>query len=192
MNHRTTDDTCPERQRQNNIKSVMAKKALTFFEAKELYPITTTNSFNALAEFMDEPRPGENQNYASQLKKDVFRAPKDNRARDTRRKKPEATKSDSEEEERKRIRKTPSEEATGTALNNPRKVNEQEQWKRKLQEAKIQQTTISHSTVNHAIQEALQRYYSAIIADNNLQGQARENLIEVSKKFLSFDIIHKN
>lgn len=192
-NHSTTDENCPERQRQNNIKSVMAHKALTFFEAKELYPIPTSNSFNALAAFIDEPKPGAegDQDYASQVRKEVFKPAIKHRARDIRRKKPEPTKSDSEEEERKRIRKTPSNVNNGTALNNPQRVNEQEQWRKKLHDARSQQATTSQATINYAIQEALQRYYSAIIADCTLQGQARENLIETSKRYLSYDVIHK-
>lgn len=197
--HSTTDANCPERQRQNNIKSIMSKKALTFFEAKEYFPITTSNSFNALAEFMEDPKPGNNapQDFASMAgsrnnknpNKGAFR----NKRTETRTETTQAVcDPDSEEEARKRKKPKPSSEVHGTALNNSSKASELEKWQSKLQEARSQQDTLPQSTVNHAIQQAFQRYYSAIIADTNLKGQARENVIETSKQFLSFDVIHKN
>lgn len=175
----------------------MAKKALTFFEAKEHFPIATYNSFNALAEFMDEPKPGDSRprDYASIAGRTNTRMTTKGPSREIRNKRPEVTKSaheeDSEDTKRRKRNESPK-EINGTALNNPQKTDEHEQWKRKLEEAKAQQDALSKMTINHAIQEALQRYYSAIIADINLKGQARENLIETSKKYLSFDVIHKN
>lgn len=172
----------------------MAKKALTFFEAKEYFSIPTSNGFNALAEFMDQPKPGENgpQDYASMTKRN--RISNNGPSREIRNKKQEDNKivrePEREEDARKRKRKEPSNESYGTALNNPHRVDEHEQWTMKLHDAKNQQGTLSKATINHAIQEALQRYYSDIIADTNLKGQARENIIETSKKYLSFDVIH--
>lgn len=193
IEHSTTDEKCPERQRQNNIKMLMAKKALTFFEANEHFKVATSNSFNALAEFVDEPTPDApgtstwkgNASYRNPFKRQNNGKKKpDSRQPDTRQ--PDS------EESNKRPRKDASNENNGTCLNNPQKVNEQEQWKKKLEDAQKEQGTLSESSVNHAIQQAFMRYYSAIIADNNLKGKARENLIETSKKYLSFDVIHKN
>lgn len=47
-NHRTSDEQCAERQRQRNIKMIMAKSTLTYMEAKEQFPIFTENRYNLL------------------------------------------------------------------------------------------------------------------------------------------------
>lgn len=46
--HKTADEACKEKQRQLNIKKLMAKSAITYSEAKELYPIWTQNSYSVL------------------------------------------------------------------------------------------------------------------------------------------------
>lgn len=46
--HRTTDQNCPERIRQKNIKSIMAKTTLTYMEAREQNPTFTQNRYEIL------------------------------------------------------------------------------------------------------------------------------------------------
>lgn len=48
LEHRTTVEDCPERVRQKNIKTIMAKTTLTFMEAKEQNPILTQNRYEVL------------------------------------------------------------------------------------------------------------------------------------------------
>lgn len=51
--HKTSDQNCPERIRQKNIKNIMAKTTLTYLEAKEQNPIYTQNRYDIL-ENIDE------------------------------------------------------------------------------------------------------------------------------------------
>lgn len=54
--HKTEDPSCPERQRQASIKKIMAKKNLTYIEAKELTSATSlSNSYDILANITDFP-----------------------------------------------------------------------------------------------------------------------------------------
>ncbi|XP_058463702.1 uncharacterized protein LOC131437989 [Malaya genurostris] len=46
--HKTSDENCPERIRQKNIKSIMAKTTLTYVEVKEQNPILTQNRYDIL------------------------------------------------------------------------------------------------------------------------------------------------
>lgn len=46
--HRTSDMDCPERVRQRNIKTIMARTTLTYMEAKEQNPIFTQNRYDIL------------------------------------------------------------------------------------------------------------------------------------------------
>lgn len=58
-NHQTTDQSCPERSRQNNIQAIMARTNLTAIEAVEQFPIQTQNYYEALSEAVQEPTPAE-------------------------------------------------------------------------------------------------------------------------------------
>ncbi|XP_055522794.1 uncharacterized protein LOC129716976 [Wyeomyia smithii] len=58
--HKTTDVTCPERQKQKTIKTIIAKRSLTLVEARELVaPVLTSNVYEALAESATDPTPAE-------------------------------------------------------------------------------------------------------------------------------------
>ncbi|XP_058816307.1 uncharacterized protein LOC131679584 [Topomyia yanbarensis] len=58
--HGTTDETCPEREKQRNKKALMARQNLTFVEAQELVtPILSSNIYEALVEVSDNPTPAE-------------------------------------------------------------------------------------------------------------------------------------
>lgn len=46
--HKTSDQNCPERIRQKNIKNIMAKTTLTYIEAKEQNPTFTQNRYEIL------------------------------------------------------------------------------------------------------------------------------------------------
>jgi macrodomain Ter protein organizer (MatP/YcbG family) len=57
-NHSAFDPNCEERQRQRNVKFLMAKNNISYFEALELHPTYTKNSFSLLEnldEFPDMP-----------------------------------------------------------------------------------------------------------------------------------------
>lgn len=61
--HRTVDTTCPEWNRQRNIKTIMAKTTLSYMEAKEQNPILTQNRYEALE--CPEEFPTIQESYAS-------------------------------------------------------------------------------------------------------------------------------
>lgn len=46
--HQTSDADCPEKARQRNIKTIMARTTLTYMEAKEQHPILTQNRYDLL------------------------------------------------------------------------------------------------------------------------------------------------
>lgn len=188
--HSTADSRCPERLRQNTMKKLMAKNGLTYFEAKEKYEVPTSNGYESLFESADEPTPGESFN------KVLRKAPPRQQQKNRRNQNSDHQRSTSVEQQnyneeglRKRFKTT---EHNGTALNNPEKATQQEQLKRKLAEAKQQQQETSTETINYHIQEALMRYFTAIMSDVNLKGKQKDGFITVSKKFLPFDMILKN
>lgn len=53
--HRTSDEDCPERTRQRNIKTIMARTTLTYMEAKEQNPVLTQNRYDMLTDNEEFP-----------------------------------------------------------------------------------------------------------------------------------------
>lgn len=54
-NHLSTDENCPERKRQQDIKFLMARKNLTYVEAKEQIPMISRNIYEPLRNAEDYP-----------------------------------------------------------------------------------------------------------------------------------------
>ncbi|XP_062556568.1 uncharacterized protein LOC134221391 [Armigeres subalbatus] len=57
--HRTNDPNCPEREKQRNIKKIMAKSNMNYLEAREINPIMTQNRYDILENLADFPTPSE-------------------------------------------------------------------------------------------------------------------------------------
>lgn len=129
--HVTTDIECPERLRQNNIQTIMAKTNLSYVEAKEHFPLLTTNYYNALTEKTEDPLPSES--YAKMTANQYTRTnqPKPKEARD---KSPKKIIAEQivvcQDKKRKRDPIT-----DGIALFNKHKVTETEKWKTELRAA---------------------------------------------------------
>ncbi|XP_055585801.1 uncharacterized protein LOC129738584 isoform X2 [Uranotaenia lowii] len=58
-NHKTTDKVCPRWKKENDIQAIMAKKCLTYQEAKQYFEIPTENFFDVLRTTEDYPTPAE-------------------------------------------------------------------------------------------------------------------------------------
>lgn len=142
--HTTTDPNCPEIKRQDKIKKLMAKRNLTYAEAKEQVPIASQNVYEALYDAEEFPTPAET--FADMAKgsfrwKDPLReqwllannerkklqAAVNMGKPDKQNKKRKTTNADRTTERRNLIVGNEAEEASnGVALNNNQRVDEKE------------------------------------------------------------------
>ncbi|XP_055604222.1 uncharacterized protein LOC129752471 [Uranotaenia lowii] len=205
--HSTTDVKCPEKTRQNTLKAVMAKHGLTFLEAREKFTIPTSNQYNALLEFVDSPTPQES--FAKTVTKNVPMRKVENKRHPI----AQPAYKVNDELSRKRARSDKEPEITGTCLNNPERVGDKERWvtaltagKRKENNTTGEQLEIVQKKVRQQsqqsdpqlpkkyhlidIQEHIMRLYTAIMNDAQAKGKVRENIKEIAKQFLPFDMIH--
>lgn len=138
--HKTTDVSCPERTRQNNVQAIMARTNLTAIEAVEQFPIQTRNYYEALVECAQEPTPVESfaTMTAGNFKQ---RTAPSNRSR----KRPgDEQKSNIIAEQvvimqEKKQKPNWQNNTNGVALFNKFKVTEAEKWKNQLRKAAKQQ-----------------------------------------------------
>lgn len=72
--HRTSSFSCPERQRQNNIKIIMATRNLNYNEALDLFPQYTSSNKFGLLENIDEFPTLTRANYSRVLKSGIKRS----------------------------------------------------------------------------------------------------------------------
>lgn len=156
--HKTQDDACKEKLRQLNIKKLMAKSAITYSEAKELYPIWTQNTYAVLEnaeEFPALPNTYVEMStgkYTNPLREQwqktneqrtkiqpAVKVYKD-KPKDSNKKPPQGGKrprtEEANQDQPSTSRQGPGSQTNGVALNNPYKVAEKEKWERITQEAK--------------------------------------------------------
>lgn len=166
--HKTNDETCKEKMRQLNIKKLMAKSAITYTEAKELYPIWTQNTYAALENAEDFPNlpntyvemssgrftnplreqwqktnePREKITPAVKTYKDK---PKEaSKKTPTGGKRPRTEEANQTDAPTTNNKPEPGSQTNGVALNNTHKVTEKEKWERLTQEAKRNAETTAH------------------------------------------------
>lgn len=137
--HKSGDANCPERERQNNLKVIMAKTNLTTLEAQEQYPIYTQNQFSLLENIEDFPTLSKSYAKVSQLtsnQSQIRQIERNRKVHTPKRSSGEATNTENIGNQVKIIydkkRKTDHEQTTnGVALFNRYKTDEFEkfQWK---------------------------------------------------------------
>lgn len=177
--HDSRDANCPEQKRQLKIKYLMAKRNLTYTEAREEVPIATQNLYDPLLN-ADE-FPSLDQTYATMASglytwKDPLREQwiKTNQERkkiqaavqiqkeqeeQQRGKKPRLSTANqtckTTEERNNIIRNLSTDSTTGVALHNPFSVSEKERWEAVIQDA--------YMKANRTHQEAMMSFYSDFI-----------------------------
>lgn len=125
--HRTTEQDCPERVRQKNIKVIMSKSTLTFMEAKEQNPILTQNRYEALENVDDFPML---PNSFSTITAGNFKPTQGYKPKPQPQKRSvhDVIIANEVEVFKDKKKKKDSEEQNGTALFNKFKVTESEKW----------------------------------------------------------------
>ncbi|XP_055542931.1 uncharacterized protein LOC129728510 [Wyeomyia smithii] len=142
--HQTGDFGCPERKRQNNLKTIMATTNLTVVEIREQYPIYTENQFSLLENIREHPTLVDS--YADTVKNKVKPGPTRQRHQQAKR----IPEEDPIESEAKayndKKRKTQDSGNNGVALFNRYKVDKKEKlrWKMELHKASRQRTYRDH------------------------------------------------
>lgn len=182
--HTSTDETCPERKRQQNIKFLMSKKNLTYTEAREQIPLVSENVYELLQHADEFPTTSESfssmakGNYAwkdplreqwiktNQERKVIEAAvktykdqPKNQKS--TKPKRPrvdEGTRTAAAATTEQRnaiIGSTENVKQNGAALTNPHSVNDKERWETLLREAQ--------ATTSRIYQESMMSFYTDFI-----------------------------
>lgn len=133
-NHKTEDIECPERKRQNNIQSIMARSNLTYIEATEQFPILTQNYYEALLEGAEDPTPAES--FATMTAGSFKWKPPPRKAVQRRPEPNVRSTIISEQVKVYNSKKNPTANTSnGVALFNKYKVTEAEKWKEELRSA---------------------------------------------------------
>ena len=198
--HSTTDRNCPERDKQERIKGLMARQNLTYVEAREmLTPRLNSNMYDLLADGVENPTPAES--FAKMTAgKYTKRAPQNTGALPKRRAeiptpKPHDTtqqaanvneKRKRVEEERIRILKenrTDMSTDQGTALHNKHAVTDKERWERITEEA----NQAANETAERNMRGALMNFYSDLVQKNDLPREWQEIIKQISKQHFKLD-----
>lgn len=135
--HKTTDQTCPERTRQNNIQAILARTSLTTVEVIEQFPIHTQNYYESLVESAQDPTPTES---FAEVTTQQYK-PRNNGPNASRRKRDGVSPSSNNIGEqvvifREKKQKVSSEgQQNGIALYNKYKTSDAERWKTQLRQA---------------------------------------------------------
>lgn len=169
--HQTGDFGCPERTRQNNLKTILSKTNLTMMEAREIYPIYTENQYALLENIQEYPALPES--YAS-VSMNTTRPKQQN----SKGRAPQSTKRTSEEVNIGEIvpvyndskKRKNQQEENGTALFNRYRVNELEklQWKmHQMQQNSGQAQQGLESTFEEANADCSQVSQSVVTTVNN-------------------------
>lgn len=197
--HATGSNDCPERLRQEQIKSIMAKKNYTYIEAREMVSFTSNNIFEPLNSLQDMPTLAEtlteDSNLAAQWQQtNNPRVPitpgvklyaDKKKKQQSKRKRSAAAESSTETPANEENQPEPSpgsskgnQQVSGVALQNPHKVLELEKWKTMVQESnkKIE------SSVSNKYQSKAMSFYSELISDENLSVEVKEKLKQAVQK----------
>lgn len=195
--HATTESTCPERKRQQNINELRAKRNLTYIEAREQIPMLSQNPFELLSNLQEFPSLAETvEANVGNLKKQWDQTnipreaiqpavklwkPKDtnkekNKKRGTKR--PKAN-GDSEAEDSAKeecARKTREPANNGVCLNNPHKTTEKD-----IEQIIKEVTEKTTHNVNLRFQEQVMKFYSLCI-EQDLPTGVKEKIKDISRQ----------
>lgn len=184
--HKTSDQTCPERTRQNNIQAILARTSLTTVEVIEQFPIHTQNYYESLVESAQEPTPTDS---FAEVTKQQYKP----RNIAPRRKRDGISPSSTNIGEqvaiyREKKQKVSSEgQQNGIALYNKYKTSDAEKWKTQLRQAQQlrnqeenKQPTPSSSTNIPANGAATteKEDFSMFVSDMIRQGKINANSLE--------------
>lgn len=198
--HSTTDKNCPEREKQERIKGLMAKRNLTYIEAREmLKPRLDSNMYDLLADAAEYPTPAETfakmtaGKYTKKTTQNTGALPK--RRAEPQAPKPQGTVQQAEianekrvriEKERNRILQEHRMEMSseqGTALNNKYAVTDKERWEKIAEEAK----QAANETAERNMRGALMNFYTDLVQKNDLPQDLHESIKQISKQHFKLD-----
>lgn len=135
--HKTSDQTCPERARQNNIQAILARTSLTAVEVVEQFPIQTQNYYEALVESVQEPTPAES---FAEVTSQQYRRPR-NPVQRRKREGVSPTSNNIGDQvtvyKEKKAKIAGDGQQNGVALFNKYKTTEAEKWKTQLRQAQL-------------------------------------------------------
>lgn len=193
--HRTTDPNCPERMRQASINAMMAKKCLTYVEARELVaPVPVQNSYDLLANYEEFPVLKESYAKMTAGRYTKRTGPNEGNATTAIDRKPAQTERESGMGKRMRLDRNiatrpvqstekPEKSINGTGLKNTAAVTEKEKLETAIAEAyKKAEENANRSAMTNAMS-----FYSALMQTPEITEIGREKIKEISKKFLNID-----
>lgn len=200
--HTTGSVGCPERLRQEQIKSIMAKKNYTYIEAREMVSFTSNNIFEPLNSLQDMPTLAETMSEGSNLavqwqQTNNPRVPitaavklytEQKKKTQNKRKRSATTESTMESPSKAKSQPEPlpgpsgvsstNQQVNGVGLNNPHKVPEVEKWKSMMQDTsrKIE------ASVTNKYQNKAMSFYTEFISDESFSCESKEKVKEVVQK----------
>lgn len=174
--HRTSDMDCPERIRQRNIKTIMARTTLTYMEAKEQNPILTQNRYDILSN--EEEYPALPQSYSAMVAGEYTAKPSF-RPKPQRTKRPleEVVIADQVEVFADRKKKASGESSNnGIALFNKFRVTDFERWAQKTAEQRSQEINqqLSDASASSSGAEGVSKSLGAINRSINTEKKSKE------------------
>lgn len=200
--HKSTDPECPERKRQHNIKSLMARKNLTFTEARLQFPVLSQNIYEPLSKVDEFPMVNEtfaemtrdNYNWKDPLKEQWIRTNQERKSIEAAVKTYKEQKDKEQKQTRKRQRanqanyqaaqtteqrniiigRSSSLSNNGVALNNPFAVTDKERWECIMREAQ--------ETNQRATQESMMSFYAEFLEILGSNEQAKEKFKQCTNK----------
>lgn len=177
--HSSKDEKCPERERQTRIKGLMARRNITYTEAREIIPISSKNLYEPLSHLEEFPvldntfadMTGGNYRWKNPLREDWIRTnqerkaikaaieiekekkekQKENSSYGKRaRKEPEVNNAQKVTEDRNKLVAQGTSNNCGAGLNNTHIVGQTEKWETVLRKAKEQIEAKAQSTIKAA------------------------------------------
>ncbi|XP_058821795.1 uncharacterized protein LOC131683653 [Topomyia yanbarensis] len=187
-NHRTVDAICPEKEKQRTIKSLMAKRSLTYVEARELAaPVLTSNIYEALAESTMDPTPAESfaKMTAGKFAKKTATGAIPKRRMDTSPKEGHSQeivqqKLQNNDIKEKRLR-TDKDNRAPTRIITPN--TEQERWENITSEAR----KAAKETAEQNMRGMLMNFYSDLVQNSEMSQELQQTIKEVSKRHFKLD-----
>lgn len=204
--HATGSVDCPERLRQEQIKSIMAKKNYTYVEAREMVSFTSNNIFEPLNSLQEMPSLAEtlaeSSNFETQWQqtnnprtpiKPAVKLYAEKKKQQNKRKRSAPMESSTEATSNAEngpeptagpsstangIQQNRNQQVNGVALQNPHKVLELEKWKSMMHESnkKIE------SSVTNKYQNKAMSFYSELISDEEFGEEMKEKLKQAVQK----------
>lgn len=212
--HNTLDPKCPEKHREEKIKNMMARKCVTYTEARDMYPVVMENMYERLGDADEFPAleqtfasvAGENFKWRDPLREQWVKTNLERKAVQA------AVKIAAEKEknanERRNINKRPrvadgiqkitkernqivmqenTKSINGVGLKNPFSVNERERWETIVQEANTKAEAKAQASIKAAEerrQAELMSFYADFVEE---LGSG-----EVAKRFKECTVKHFN